>query len=56
MKENKQYAFHYFVDGVHFIEILDFKPVCKGKEYCNEVVEVIPCDEKIIYNINKKLR
>lgn len=39
----KQYAFHYFIDGMEYIEILDYKPECKGKEYCNEVVEVIPC-------------
>ena len=41
----KKYAFHYYIDSVHYLEILDFKPDCKGREFVDEIVEIIDVDE-----------
>jgi len=43
----KQYTFHYFdIDGNEYIEIVNSKPQCKGKEFYRELVKIIPCKTK----------
>jgi len=35
------YAFHYYIDDIEYIAVLDFRPVCKGREFCNTIVKII---------------
>ena len=41
----KQWAFHYFVDDLEYIEVLDYRIRCSGDEFIREIVEIKPAGD-----------